>query len=90
LVLARPPANKPGAVPVSQRELSSLAGFRRLRNVAGRLAARCLVVGMATPMAAESGASQGLLTSRPEPANLLIMGLALAVLFLFRRFSRTG
>jgi hypothetical protein len=57
--------------------------------VAGKLAMRGFALAMVTPAAAEtSPSSKDMLTSGPEPANLIVMGLALAVLFLFRRFSK--
>lgn len=84
----RPPARKPGAAPGFESSLQTISGVPTLLGGAGKLALRCMVVGLATPAAAETNQSQGLLTSGPEPANLVIMGVALAVLFLFRRFSR--
>jgi hypothetical protein len=88
-----PPADRPGAAPVFAM-LFRLTGagrpgaagnFPKLFVLAVKLAARCLAVGLATPAAA-SPAAGGLLTRGPEPVNLLVMGLALAVLFIFRRF----
>jgi hypothetical protein len=59
--------------------------------MAGKLAMRGFALAMVTPAAAGTGPSpKGLLTSGPEPANLIVMGLALAVLFLFRRFSKSS
>ena len=85
----RPLAGEPGVAPASQIWFPFSSGFPKLLSSAGKLVVRCLVVGLATPAAAEtSPSSQGLLTSGPEPANLIVMGLALAVLFLFRRFRK--
>jgi hypothetical protein len=53
----------------------------------GKLAMRGLALGLVTPAAAQTNSS-GLLTSGPEPANLIVMGLALFVLFVFRRFRK--
>jgi hypothetical protein len=66
-----------------------MSGFDRLWRVAGKLAMRALALGLVTPAAAQTNAS-GLLTSGPEPANLIVMGLALFVLFVFRRFRKTS
>jgi hypothetical protein len=46
---------------------------------------------MVTPTAARADAPpNSLLTSGPEPVNLVVMGLALFVLFVFRRFRKTS
>lgn len=84
-----PPAGKPGAAPPFQTRFKSFSGFHKLFRVAGKLAMRALALGLATPAAAQPNPlPRGLLTSAPDSANLIVMGLALAVLFLFRRFSK--
>lgn len=84
-----PPARKPGVAPSFQTRFKSISGFHKLFRVAGKLAMRALALGLATPAAAQSNPSpRVLLTSGPDSANLIVMALALAVLFLFRRFSK--
>jgi hypothetical protein len=84
-----PLAGKVGVVPPFHVRSKAVLGLQKLSRVAGKLAMRGMALGLVTPAAAEvNPASRGLLTSAPEPANLIVMGLALAVLFLFRRFSK--
>lgn len=84
-----PSARELGVAPASRTPLRAISGFGRLGRAAGKLAMRGLALGLVTPAAAQTN-SNGLLTSGPEPANLIVMGLALFVLFVFRRFRKTS
>ena len=89
LARREPSAGKPGVAPAPRNRFPLISGFDRFWRAAGKFAMRALALGLVTPAAAQTN-PRGLLTSGPEPANLIVMGLALFVLFVFRRFRKTS
>lgn len=86
LILAGLPTRKPGVVPRSRTLFPSAWWLFFGRS--GIWAALVLSALSAHTLTGMNRVS--LLTKGPEPSNLVIMALALAILFVFRRFSRTS
>jgi hypothetical protein len=82
------PARKPGVTPPSKTHIPNMSGagwfFCGLA-----LMAVVAVLTTTAPVAMGTSSLTQLLRG-PEPSNLIVMALALAVLFVFRRFSRTS